>query len=58
MAARSEFPAHWSAGPLISGCPVDAYIFYCLIHYAHDLMLLGVLVLVGAAGVAMRKSQN
>ena len=48
--------AIWYGGdPLISGCPVDSNVFYCLIHYAPELMLLAALALVGVAGVAMRK---
>ena len=43
---------------MISGCPVDANIFYCLIHYAPELLLLGVLALAGVAGFAMRRSDH
>ncbi len=43
---------------MISGCPVDSNIFYCLLHYAPELLLLAVLALVGIAGLAMRKSQD
>ncbi len=43
---------------MISGCPVDSNIFYCLLHYAPELLLLGVLALVGIAGFMMRKSHD
>lgn len=43
---------------MISGCPVDANIFYCLLHYAPELMLLVALALVGVAGFTMRKSNH
>jgi hypothetical protein len=44
--------------PLISGCPVDFNIFYCVMHYAPELILIAALALVGVAGVAMHKSQH
>ncbi|HWY04510.1 MAG TPA: hypothetical protein VNX60_12620 [Candidatus Acidoferrum sp.] len=43
---------------MISGCPVDSNIFYCLAHYAPELLLLAVLALVGVAGFAMRRSDH
>jgi len=45
-------------GPVavISGCPVDANVFSCLIRYAPEVLLLGALVLVGVAGVAINRS--
>ena len=43
---------------LISGCPVDVNIFYCVMHYAPELILIAALALVGVAGVAMHKSQH
>jgi hypothetical protein len=43
---------------VISGCPVDGNIFYCLLHYAPELMLLVVLVLVGVSCVAMHRSNH
>ena len=44
--------------PMISGCPIDRNILFCVIHYAPELMLLVTLALVGIAGVAMRRSQQ
>jgi hypothetical protein len=43
---------------VISGCPVDSNLFYCVLHYAPELLLLAVLALVGVSGVAMHKSNH
>ncbi len=43
---------------MLSGCPVDANVFYCLWHYAPELLLLGVLALMGVVGVLKYKADR
>ena len=43
---------------MISGCSVDSNFFWCMTHYAPELLLLIVFALVGVAGAWMYKSSH
>ena len=43
---------------MISGCSIDSNFFWCMIHYAPEMLLLIVFGLVGVAGAWMYKSSH
>ncbi len=46
------------APSLISGCQVDSHFFYCMMHYAPEVLLLLVFALVAVAGVWKYKTNS